>query len=345
LARIESRMQSPNLWDDPEEARRLIQRMKHIKNLTGPVEQLHAALQDAQVLSELAEEENDEATRREVAEQVARLREELSKVELRSMLSDPDDVSNAFLSLHAGAGGTESCDWAEMLLRMYLRWAANQGYETRLLDSLPGEEAGIKNATVHVRGRWAYGYLKSEVGVHRLVRISPFDSGNRRHTSFAAVHVVPEIEEQTEIELKDNEIEMDFIRSSGPGGQHVNKTSSAVRLKHIPTGITVLCQSERSQHKNRKIALNLLKAKIYQHERQKREAESESLYNEKGEIAWGNQIRSYVLQPYQMVKDLRTGAETGDTGGVLNGDIVRFMEAYLRHRLEQKTAAAGDGAY
>jgi peptide chain release factor 2 len=230
-----------------------------------------------------------------------------------------------------------------MLLRMYIQWAQSEGYTAEIVDTRPGEEAGVKNATVHVQGEWAFGYLKSEIGVHRLVRISPFDSGGRRHTSFAAVDVAPDVEDDIEVELNESDIEMEFTKSSGPGGQHVNKTSSAVRLKHVPTGITVFCQSERSQHKNRAIALKLLQAKVYQHEKQKRQEELEKLLDEKGEIAWGNQIRSYVLQPYQMVKDLRTDYKTGNSQAVLDGDLTPFMEAYLRYRLEQKSGAGAGG--
>jgi len=329
-------MEAPHFWDDPKSAAKVIQQIKSIKEFTEGLRELGQELEDLQVLRELAREEDDEATFREVAERLERLDHSLTSVELKSMLGEPEDVKNAYVSIHAGAGGTESCDWAQMLLRMYTRWAEQEGHQAVLLDSLPGEEAGLKSCTLHVIGPWSYGYLKGEAGVHRLVRISPFDSGNRRHTSFAAVDVVPELEDDIEIELKENEIEMEFLRSSGPGGQHVNKVSSAVRLKHIPTGITVVCQSERSQHKNRKIAYNILKAKLYQHEKRKRDEALEKTYDEKGEIAWGYQIRSYVLQPYQMVKDLRTGYETSNTAKVLDGGLMPFMEAYLRYRLRKK---------
>jgi peptide chain release factor 2 len=335
-------MKAPDFWSDQEGAQKLIRRVKYIKGLTEPVHELERALDDLDVLAELADEEDDEATRQEVEARAAELSASLERLEFKSMMSDREDVNGAFLSVHAGAGGTESCDWAEMLLRMYVRWAEREGYKIEQIDTHPGEEAGIRSATVRVIGEWAFGYLKSEIGVHRLVRISPFDASARRHTSFAAVDVVPDLDDDIEVELNDSEIEMEFARSSGPGGQHVNKTSSAVRLRHIPTGLVVFCQSERSQHKNRATARKLLKAKLYQHEKQKREKELERLYDEKGEIAWGNQIRSYVLQPYQMVKDTRTDVKTGNPDAVLDGDLTPFMEAYLRHRLEQRTRS-GDG--
>ncbi len=249
------------------------------------------------------------------------------------MFDEPHDHCNAYLSIYAGAGGTESCDWVSMLFRMYSRWVEKSGCTFSLIDILPGEEAGIKRVTVLIKGDYVYGYLKSEIGVHRLVRISPFDANARRHTSFAAVDVLPEIEEEEEIEINENELRVDTYRASGAGGQHVNKTSSAVRITHLPTGIVVQCQSERSQHQNRRVALSMLKAKMCQIKEKAREKELSAAYNEKGEIAWGHQIRSYVLQPYSLVKDLRTGRETGNTQAVLDGEIDEFMEAYLKWKM------------
>jgi peptide chain release factor 2 len=336
-------MKEPDFWADREQAQKVVRRVKYIRNLLDPADELARGIEDLVVLDDLARQEDDEATRQEVAAQAETLGAKLDRFEFKSLLGEPEDANSAFLSVHAGAGGTESCDWAAMLLRMYLRWAEREGYQTEVVDTRPGEEAGIRSATIHVIGDWAYGYLKSEIGVHRLVRISPFDAGARRHTSFAAVDVVPDVEADIQVELNEGDVEMEFYRSSGPGGQHVNKTSSAVRLRHIPTGIVVQCQNERSQHKNRAMALKLLQAKIYQHERQKRQKELEKLYDEKGEIAWGNQIRSYVLQPYQMVKDLRTEMKTSDPDGILDGDLTPFMEAYLRIRLGQKASARTGG--
>ena len=330
-------MKAPDFWDDPDKANEIIQKVQGLKELTEPWQKIRSQLEDVEVLDELAREEDDEDTMEEAADKLDEIEEAISKFELRSMLHEREDPQNAFLSVQAGAGGTESCDWAQMLLRMYSRWAEHEGYKTELVESRAGEEAGIKSATLHVVGKWAFGYLKSERGVHRLVRISPFDSSNRFYTFFAVVDVVPDIEDDIEIDIDENEFEMDFMKSSGPGGQHVNKVASAVRLKHVPTGITVMCQSERSQHKNRRIAWNLIKAKLYQYEKRQREKELEKLYDEKGTIAWGNQIRSYVLQPYQMVKDTRTDFETSNVDRVLDGDLNEFMEAYLRHRLEEKS--------
>jgi peptide chain release factor 2 len=338
---LEQRMAAPGFWENQQMAQKVIRRVKYLKGLADPVLALVSEVEDLDVLLEMAVEENDADAKAEAGQLAEDLADRLDKLEFKSMLNRPEDPCSVFLSIHAGAGGTESCDWAEMLLRMYVRWAERDGYKATILERGDGEEAGIRNATIHIVGEWAFGYLKSEVGVHRLVRISPFDSASRRHTTFAAVDVVPDMEDDIDIELDDADLEMEFTRSSGPGGQHVNKTSSAVRLKHLPTGITVLCQNERSQHKNRQMARKLLQAKLHEHERRKREKELEKVFDEKGEIAWGNQIRSYVLHPYQMVKDLRSEHKTGNTAAVLDGDLMPFMEAYLRFKLGQ---GSGDGA-
>jgi len=265
------------------------------------------------------------------------LTRQCDKIELQGLLSGPQDMKNCFLSIHAGAGGTESCDWASMLLRMYTRYFEDNKYRCEELDITPGEEAGIRSITLRVSGPFAFGKLSCEVGVHRLVRISPFDSQNRRHTSFAAIDCIPEFEDDIDIVVDDDDLRIDFYRASGAGGQHVNKTSSAVRITHIPTGIVVQCQNERSQHKNRAQAMKVLKARLFMLEQKKRDAEIAKLYGDKGEIAWGNQIRSYVLQPYQMVKDHRTNHQTGNVQGVLDGDIEPFIESYLRFRTKNKT--------
>lgn len=287
------------------------------------------------VLYQLAEEEGDPETMEEVRHSVEELLEEIGRLELKSVLSDEDDPKNAILEIHSGAGGTEAQDWAEMLMRMYLRWSERRGYETEIMDTQPGEEAGIKSTAIEVRGEYAYGYLKAEKGVHRLVRISPFDANRRRHTSFASVFVLPEVDKQIEVEVTDNDLRIDTFRASGAGGQHVNKVSSAVRITHLPTGIVAQCQSERSQHRNRENAMKILLARLYQHykeEEERKQAEKEKA--EKKKIEWGSQIRSYVFHPYNMVKDHRTGVETGDTQEVMNGDLDRFISGFL-HSLRE----------
>jgi len=301
------------------------------------VERLAARLEDLEVLLEMGREEEDEETIAEAWEGAETLEQEVRRSELSRLLSGPHDKNNAIVTIHAGAGGTEAQDWADMLLRMYLRWCEGRGFSITMLDQMPGEEAGIKGATFLVKGPYAYGYLKAEAGVHRLVRISPFDASGRRHTSFASVFVVPEIDDTIDIEINDKDIRVDTYRASGAGGQHVNKTSSAVRITHLPTGIVVQCQNERSQHKNRAIAMKILKARLYQRELARREEEKQKLHSDKKEIAFGSQIRSYILQPYQLVKDHRTGVETGNVKEVLDGSIDPFIEAYLR------TSAGVDG--
>jgi len=280
-------------------------------------------------MCELLAEEEDESIAKEIADSLAALEEELASAEFNSMLSEENDGSNAILAINSGAGGTESQDWAQILMRMYLRWADRKGYKAEILDTQYGDEAGIKSATIVITGEYAYGYLKAEIGVHRLVRISPFDSNKRRHTSFASIFVYPEIDDDIEIEIKDDDLRVDVYRASGPGGQGVNTTDSAVRLTHLPSGITVQCQNERSQIKNKASAMKVLKSRLYEQEMEKQEEEKKELAKNKKKIEWGSQIRSYVLHPYQMVKDLRTGVETGNVDAVLDGDLEKFIEAYL----------------
>ena len=293
--------------------------------------QISEDLEELKVLLELSEESEDPELTSEFEAGLARLSKAVKKWEQETLLSDPHDKRNALVSLHAGAGGTEAQDWVDMLLRMYGRWAQQHGYQVEVLDYLPGDEAGVKSVTILVSGPYAYGYLKAERGVHRLVRISPFDASGRRHTSFASVDVVPEVEEDNEVEINPDDLQMDTFRASGPGGQYVNKTDSAVRITHLPTGITVQCQSERSQLANRLRAMNMLRSRLLDLKRQKQEEELAKLRGEQREIAWGNQIRSYVFEPYTLVKDHRTGVEVGNIQGVMNGEIDPFIEAYLRY--------------
>jgi peptide chain release factor 2 len=293
---------------------------------------MQTQVEDIETLLEMSAEEEDTSLYDEIRSEQEDLEKKLEKLEFELMLSGDHDHNSAILEIHSGAGGTDSQDWAEMLLRMYLRWCEKKGYQTQSLDSLAGEEAGIKNATIMVTGEYAYGYLQAEIGVHRLVRLSPFDTGHRRHTSFASVFVYPDIEDEVEIDINEADLRIDTFRSGGPGGQHVNTTDSAVRITHLPTGIVVQCQNERSQHRNRDLAMKVLRARLYEHEMEKQAEEIEKLQGEKRDIAFGNQIRSYVLHPYRMVKDLRTGAEVGDVDRVMDGDLDIFIEAYLKSK-------------
>ncbi len=324
-------MASPTFWDDQNVAQKTVSDMARLKALVAPQLQLKAKIEDLAALFELAEESDDDPSlAADLASETASLLEFLDRIEIESFLSAPHDKCNAIITIHAGAGGTESCDWAEMLLRMYMRWAERRGYSVELEDVQDGEEAGISKVTFRIVGNNAYGYFKAERGVHRLVRISPFDSNKRRHTSFSSVDVIAEIEEDIDIDVKEDELKIDTYRASGKGGQHVNKTESAVRITHIPTGIVVACQNERSQFKNKATAMKILKSRIYEKLLDQKRSEMDKFYGEKGEISWGNQIRSYVFQPYQMVKDLRTGAETGNLQAVMDGDIDLFINAWLR---------------
>jgi len=274
----------------------------------------------------------DEGSAKEVKESLQKLERDIDSLEFKSLMSGQRDMNNAILSLHAGAGGTESCDWASMLLRMYSMWAESNGYKTKIIDVLPGEEAGVKSAVMIVTGDYAFGYLKSEIGVHRLVRISPFDANKRRHTSFASVDVIPEVEDDIDVDINESELRIDTYRSSGAGGQHVNVTDSAVRITHLPTGIVTQCQNERSQHKNKATAMKVLKAKLYELKAEERRKEIEAEYSKKRKIEWGSQIRSYVMHPYSMVKDHRTSCETSNVNAVMNGALVDFIEAFLKWR-------------
>jgi peptide chain release factor 2 len=323
-------MQEPGFWDNPAKNATILQKRREIERRMSTLKRLSADADELETWRELLDEGEIDP---EFDRFLERLTDELDKLELQLKLSEPDDELNAILAIHPGAGGTESQDWAEMLLRMYLRWAEAHGFAIELLDRQDGDEAGIKSATLAVRGPYAYGYLKSEHGVHRLVRISPYDFQARRHTSFASVDVYPEVDDTVEIEILDKDLKVDTFRASGAGGQHVNKTESAVRMTHLPTGTVVSCQNERSQIKNRAMALKILRSRLYELEMQKRKAEQAEREGKKMDNAWGSQIRSYVLQPYRMVKDHRTGVSVGDADGVLDGGLDPFIEGYLKGQM------------
>jgi peptide chain release factor 2 len=340
LAELNRQAEDPDLWSDQPRAQRVMQERTALEDQLTSINRIEQELEDQITLIELGEAEADQKTVTDAQSALEKLRTEAGRRELEALLSGEADANDSYLEVHAGAGGTESQDWANMLLRMYTRWAEQRGYKIEYLEETEGEEAGIKSATIQVKGRNAYGWLKTENGVHRLVRISPFDSNARRHTSFASVNVYPVIDDRIQVEIKEADVRVDTLRASGAGGQHVNKTESAIRLTHIPTSIMVYCQNDRSQHRNRAQAWQMLRARLYEMELKKREEKAAAEQAAKTDIGWGHQIRSYVLQPYQMVKDLRTGVATSNTGGVLDGELDQFMEAALAQKAFGKEPVA-----
>ncbi|HOE13873.1 MAG TPA: peptide chain release factor 2 [Candidatus Saccharicenans sp.] len=338
LERINTELSQPATWSDQKKYQASQQQKKLLEKEINLYKKLHDKKEEIEVLLELAEEGHKVLD--ELNEALDQFEQQLQTAQLRTLFFDPDDTRNAILTIHPGAGGTESQDWAQMLFRMYLRYAERKGFKAEVVDYQPGEEAGLKSATIRLEGDYAYGLLSQESGVHRLVRISPFDANKRRHTSFAAVFVYPEIEDDVEVEINPDDLKIDTYRSSGKGGQHVNRTDSAVRITHLPTGIVVQCQNERSQHQNKATAMRLLKARLYEIEKQKKREKLDKLEDNKSEIAWGNQIRSYVLHPYKMIKDLRTRLETGDVDRILDGDLDDFIKASLTLRKKEKLAEA-----
>jgi len=334
LDELNARMGAPGFWDNQEKAQEIIAQTKPINSFLKPYKELASAAEDLRVLCELCEE--DDSLEAELEPTLVRMEQQIADFELRSMLDGAQDSSNAYLKIQAGAGGTEACDWAEMLRRLYIRWAERHGYTVELMDEDPNEEAGIRSVALRIIGEYAFGYLQGETGVHRLVRISPFDANKRRQTSFAAVDVLPELDDTITIEIKPEDLKRDTFRSGGPGGQHQNKTESGVRYTHLPSGIAAESRTERSQHKNDANAMKLLKAKLYQVEEQKRRAEVERMYDEKGEVSFGRQIRNYTLQPYTLIKDTRTDVQSGQVQAILDGDIDEFIQGYLRYKAELK---------
>ncbi len=316
-------------WNEPDKARAILQEQSRLKDIVGKWKGQKESLADLEVLCEIASEDEDDRAREEIQNELDRLTDSLRDVELKMMLGSEQDPMNAIMSIHAGAGGTEAQDWAEMLLRMYLRWAERKNFVATIIDYVPGDEAGVKSVTWTLRGEYAFGYAKAEIGIHRLVRISPFDAGARRHTSFASVFVYPEVDDRIIIEIDEKDLRIDTFRSSGAGGQHVNKTDSAVRITHLPSGIVVQCQNERSQHKNKSMAMKYLQSRLYEMKLNEQNEKLQEINKTKKGIAWGSQIRSYVLHPYKLIKDHRTNLETGNANKVLDGDIDAFIEAYL----------------
>ena len=336
IAELEYKMGEPTFWDDPDKAQKTTQELNDIKAGVDKYKHIKNQFEDMQVLWQMGMEDKDESVCEDVETEIADIQKAMEQLELELLLSGKYDANNAILTLHAGAGGTEAQDWTQMLLRMYGRWAERNGFTVETVDLLPGDEAGVKSVTLMIKGHNAYGYLKSEKGVHRLVRISPFDANSRRHTSFAACDVMPEIDDDVEVNINMADVRVDTYRASGAGGQHINKTDSAVRMTHIPTGIVAQCQNERSQLQNREQCLRLLRARLFELEQEKKEKELASLEGDQQKIEWGSQIRSYVFHPYNMVKDHRTNEETSDVQGVMDGDINRFIEAYLHAKANHK---------
>ena len=323
-------MADPDFWNNPQQAQEISQKLARNKEDVNLFNKLRSRSEDTETLLELAESENDESLSEEIKNELTSLEKELDELEFKLMLNGPNDRNGAIVEIHPGAGGTESQDWADMLLRMYLRWCEKKNFRTQIVDLLQGDEAGIKSATVIVTGEYAYGYLRAEAGVHRLVRLSPFDTNHRRHTSFASVSAFPDIDDDVVVEIDESDLRIDTFRSGGPGGQHVNTTDSAVRITHLPTGIVAQCQNERSQHKNKEVAMKVLRARLYEYELEKKNEELAKIRGVKRDIAFGSQIRSYVFHPYRMIKDLRTDVEVGDVDRVMNGDLDGFIEAYLK---------------
>ncbi|OMF81800.1 peptide chain release factor 2 [Paenibacillus glucanolyticus] len=336
IENFEEKMAAPDFWDDNEKAQALIAEMNAVKSSVDQYQKLQQDYDDAVVMTELADEEGDDSLAGEIGETIKDLVKRVEEFELQLLLNQPYDKMNAILELHPGAGGTESQDWGQMLHRMYTRWAEKRGFKVETLDYLPGDEAGIKSVTLLIKGYNAYGYLKAEKGVHRLVRISPFDSSGRRHTSFVSCDVVPEINDEIELDIRTEDLKIDTYRASGAGGQHINTTDSAVRITHLPTGVVVTCQNERSQIKNRERAMTMLRSKLYERKIEEQKKELAEIRGEQSDIAWGSQIRSYVFHPYSMAKDHRTQVETGNIGAVMDGDLDAFIDGYLRSQIKQE---------
>ncbi|MEH6942015.1 peptide chain release factor 2 [Bacillus sp. JJ722] len=333
IAELDNIMTDPDFWNDQQKAQGVINEANGLKELVEQFHSMYETHENLELTFELLKEEQDEDLEKELIEELGQLTVQMNEYELQALLSGEYDRNNAILELHPGAGGTESQDWGSMLLRMYTRWAEKQGFKVETLDYLAGDEAGIKSVTLLIKGHNAYGYLKAEKGVHRLVRISPFDASGRRHTSFVSCDVMPEFDDNIEVDIRTEDLKIDTYRASGAGGQHINTTDSAVRITHIPTGVVVTCQTERSQIKNRERAMNMLKSKLYQRQIEEQQAQLDEIRGEKSDISWGSQIRSYVFHPYSMVKDHRTSAETGNVQAVMDGDINAFIDAYLRSKL------------